>query len=230
MDYEVIKINDDSWRIEDTGVRFFLLTGTKKALLIDSGMRVKDAKGIAEGLTNLPVSLLNTHADPDHIASNEQFEEFYMHPAEESVYRRWGKPGKIIPIEEGVTIDLGERELEIVHLPGHTPGSIALLDIKNRVLVSGDPLQMHGRIFMFGDHRNMSDYIRSLEHLEGYMDRFDEIWPSHADIPISKDVIQKLHNGAEGILAGKVKGKETEMHGQSIVEYDLGFCSLLCDK
>lgn len=90
MDHEVIRISNDSWRIEDFGVRFFLLAGTEKALLIDSGMRVKDAKDIAEGLTNPPISLLNTHADPDHIGSNEQFEEFYMHPAEELVYRRWG--------------------------------------------------------------------------------------------------------------------------------------------
>ena len=46
MDYKVIQINARSWRIEDTGVRFFLLTGTEKALLIDSGMRAinKDNK------------------------------------------------------------------------------------------------------------------------------------------------------------------------------------------
>ncbi|MBR1628642.1 MAG: MBL fold metallo-hydrolase [Lachnospiraceae bacterium] len=230
MDYEIIRINENSWRIEDTGVRFFLLTGTEKALLIDSGMRVKDARKIAEGLTDLPISLLNTHADPDHIGSNEQFEEFFMHPAEEPIYRRWGKPGAIIPIEEGDCIDLGERELEVIHLPGHTPGSIALLDVAGRVLISGDPIQVHGRIFMFGDHRNMNDYIRSLEHLEKYKDRFDEIWPSHADFPIATGTIQRLHDGAEEVLSGKVRGKRTEMHGKSIVEYDLGFSTLLCDE
>ena len=78
MGFEIIRINENSWRIEDGGVRFFLLTGTEKALLIDSGMMVKNAKDIAESLTDLPISLLNTHADPDHIGSNEQFETFYM--------------------------------------------------------------------------------------------------------------------------------------------------------
>ena len=128
MGYEVIKINDSTWRIEDAGVRFFLLTGTEKALLIDSGMQVNNAKDIAADITDLPVSLLNTHADRDHIGSNEQFESFYMHPAEEPVYRRSGKPGKIIPVVEGDSIDLGNRELKIIELPGHTPGSIAVLD------------------------------------------------------------------------------------------------------
>ena len=93
MDYEVIKINENSWRIEDSGVRFFLLTGTERALLIDSGMRIDNARDIAEELTDLPISLVNTHADRDHICSNEQFEEFYMHPAEERIYRRSGKAG-----------------------------------------------------------------------------------------------------------------------------------------
>ena len=38
MGYEIIRINSSTWRIEDGGVRFFLLTGREKALLIDSGM------------------------------------------------------------------------------------------------------------------------------------------------------------------------------------------------
>ena len=229
MDYEVIKINENSWRIEDTGVRFFLLIGTERALLIDSGMRVANARNIAEELTDLPVSLVNTHADRDHICSNEQFEEFYMHPAEEPIYRKSGKAGKIIPVKEGDVIDLGERELRVIALPGHTPGSIALLDVNYRVLISGDPVQEHGRIFMFGDHRNMGDYIRSLEHLETFRDQFDEIWPSHADIPVSPDVIMKLHDGAQDILDGKLEGRAIDMFGKSIVEYDLGFCTFLCD-
>lgn len=229
MKYDVIQMNANTWRIEDGGVRFFLLTGTERALLIDSGMMVSNARDIARELTDLPLSLLNTHADRDHIGSNEQFEEFYMHPEEEPVYRRSGKPGNIIPVREEDTIDLGERELKIIDLPGHTPGSIAVLDVANRVLISGDPIQEHGRIFIFGSHRNMKAYIRSLERLQGRISEFDEIWPSHADLPISTETIGKLREGAEAILAGKVQGTPEEMHGTSIIAYDLGFCTMLCD-
>ena len=230
MEYQIIKINPNTWRIEDGGVCFFLLTGTEKALLIDSGMMVNNAKEIAETLTDLPVFLLNTHADRDHIGSNEEFESFYMHPAEESVYRNSGKPGNIIPIQEGDTIDLGNRELRIIDLPGHTPGSIAVLDVSARVLISGDPVQRNGRIFMFGPHRNMEMYIESLEELEKKISEFDEIWPSHADIPITTDTIKMLHDGAQDILAGKVSGNPEEMFGNSIVAYNLGFCTILCDR
>ncbi len=230
MDYEVVQINENSWRIEDSGVRCFLLTGSEKALLIDSGRELHTARDIAESLTALPVSLLNTHADRDHIGSNGQFDSFYMHPAEETHYRRSGRGGTIIPITEGDTLDLGGRELRIVDLPGHTPGSIAVLDVRNRVLISGDPVQEHGRIFMFGAHRNMENYIRSLEHLETFAGQFDEIWPSHADIPISPSLIRKLHDGAVDVLNGKVPGYPADAHGTVVVAHDLGFCTLLCDR
>lgn len=228
MGCEIIQINANTWRIEDDGVRLFLLAGTEKALLIDSGMNLNNARDIAAGLTGLSLSLLNTHADRDHIGSNEQFDAFYMHPAEEPVYRRSGKSGTIIPVREGDSLNLGDRELRIIHLPGHTPGSIAVLDVQNKVLISGDPIQAHGRIFMFGDHRNMEDYIASLEHLESFADQFDEIWPSHADIPVSPAVIRKLRDGAQAVLDGTIQGKPTEFFGQCIVVYDLGFCTLLC--
>lgn len=230
MNCEIIPINENSWRIEDSGVRCFLLTGSEKALLIDSGRELHTARDIAESLTDLPVMLLNTHADGDHTGSNEQFESFYMHPDEEAHFRRGGRGGTIIPVREGDILDLGGRELRIIDLPGHTPGSIAVLDVGNRVLISGDPVQEHGRIFMFGAHRNMENYIRSLEHLETFTAEFDEIWPSHADIPISPALIRKLHDGARDVLDGKVADSPVEVHGNQVIAYDLGFCTLLCDQ
>ena len=230
MGCEIIQINENTWRIEDDGVRLFLLAGIEKALLIDSGMNLNNARDVAAGLTDLPLSLLNTHADRDHIGSNEQFESFYMHPAEEPVYRRSGKPGTVLPVREGDSLDLGGRELEIIHLPGHTPGSIAVLDVRNRVLISGDPIQEHGQVFMFGDHRSVKDYIASLERLEARADQFDEIWPSHGDFPVAPSVIRKLRDGAQRVLAGTVPGAPKELFGQHIMAYDLGCCILLWDR
>ena len=230
MSCDIIQMRENTWRIEDGGVRFFLLAGTEKALLIDSGMNVDNAREIAAGLTALPVSLLNTHADRDHIGSNEQFEVFYMHPAEEPVYRRSGKPGNILPVQDGDVRDLGGRALRIIHLPGHTPGSIAVLDTQNRALISGDPIQTHGRIFMFGEHRSMPDYIVSLKRLEALSDQFDEIWPAHADIPVSPQVIRQLREGAQAVLEGAVREAPESLFGHDITAYDLGFTTLLCDR
>ena len=209
-------------------MRFFVLTGQDRALLIDSGRNVHTARDIAATLTNLPIMLLNTHADGDHVGSNAQFESFYMHPDEEPNYRRGDRGGEIIPIGEGDVIDLGGRELEVIHLPGHTPGSIALLDRSARVLISGDPIQ-DGRIFMFGTFRDMKSYILSLEHLQNWKDRFDEIWPSHASLPVYPELIGKLHDGAQKVLERKVTGHPEEVFGNKITAYDLGFATFLCD-
>ncbi|MBR4392830.1 MAG: MBL fold metallo-hydrolase [Oscillospiraceae bacterium] len=228
MEYQIIQINHNTWRIEDNGVRFFLLAGEERALLVDSGRDVRNAREIAESLTDLPLSLINTHADGDHVACNGQFESFYMHPAEEPNYRRGDRPGTILPVQEGDVLDLGGRPLEIIHIPGHTPGSIALLDIADRVLISGDPVQ-DGRIFMFGPFRNMENYIRSLEHLQNWAGRFDEVWPSHASFPVSPELIGKLYDGAQDILAGKVSCSSEELYGKRILAFDLGFATFLCD-
>ena len=228
MNCEIIEINHNSWRIEDSGVRFFLLVGTERALLVDSGRNVCNARDIAATLTKLPISLLNTHADGDHIASNGQFESFYMHPAEEPNYRRGNRSGTILPILEGDVLNLGERRLEVIHLPGHTPGSIALLDTDNRVLISGDPIQ-DGRIFMFGPFRNMQTYIKSLNHLRDWDGRFDKIWPSHASFPVFPDLIDKLRDGAQAVLDGKITGQPEEVYGNRIRAFDLGFATFLCD-
>ena len=223
-----VQIDKDTWRIENGMVRFFLLKGTERALLIDTGMTVRHARRIASALTGLPVILLNTHADRDHTGSNEEFESFYMHPADGEQYRKSGKSGEIIPLHDGEEIDLGERKLRIIHLPGHTPGSVAVLDVSRRVLISGDPIQEHGHIFMFGEHRNMRDYISSLEKLDRMTADFDEIWPSHADIPLSPECIRRLCDGARKILGGGLEGTVTDFFGQKIRAYDLGFTAFLC--
>ncbi len=226
---EIIKINETTWRIEDGMVRMFLLTGTKEALLVDSGVSTLNAKEIAESITNLPVKLINTHADGDHTAGNEAFGEFYMHPREEANYRFRGKTGNLVPVQQGDVLDLGDRPLEIIDLPGHTPGSIAILDVNNRVLIGGDSIQ-DGRIFMFGEQRNLSDYIESLTKLSAYERRFDTVYASHSSPEVSPDLIPKLIAGAKQILAGEAVGEPIDMFGNAVLLYQFEFAGFLCPK
>jgi glyoxylase-like metal-dependent hydrolase (beta-lactamase superfamily II) len=45
---------------------------------------------------------------------------------------------QVTEIDEGDVIDLGDRAFEVLHLPGHSPGSIGLLDCSAGILFSGD--------------------------------------------------------------------------------------------
>lgn len=223
-----IKISDNTWKYEDAGVRFFLLAGTEYALLIDSGMQVHTAKELAQELTDLPISLFNTHTDPDHIGSNEEFENIMLNPAELVNYRKSPTSQQIIPIYDGEVIDLGNRTLEAIHLPGHTPGSTALLDTESGMLFSGDPVQ-DGKIFMFGPMRNLPAYIHSLKRLQKYSDRITSIYPCHGSCPIEPSIIPKLIAGAEKVESNEADFTLTEIFGQKVREYDIGVAILLRD-
>lgn len=229
MSCKIIQIDEQTWRIEEMGVRFFLLTGEREALLVDSGMETHNAKEIAQTLTDLPIRLLNTHADMDHIGSNAEFETVFMHPAECFNYCK-GKnpPTDVTPVWEGDVIDLGGRPLEVVTLPGHTPGSIALLDRDRRVLISGDPVQ-DGAIFMFGAQREIHAYQYSLEKLERMSDRFDTIYPSHGRFPIDPSQIWALHEGMERVMRGEVEPEMIECFGTPVRRYDVGVAAFLMD-
>lgn len=217
---ETIKLFEDTWAFDEGGVRFFLLAGTEQALLIDSGMQTRNAKELAEELTALPIKLLNTHADPDHCGSNGEFEEFYMNPAEApNYYVSHARSGRIVPVEDKDTLDLGNRVLRIIALPGHTTGSIAVLDENSGALFSGDPVQ-DGRIFMFGPYRELHAYILSIEKLEKMGDEIKTIYPSHGSLTVSRDILPKLREGASKILEGEIPSTPVELFGQTIRLYN----------
>ncbi len=220
---------ENTWAELDRGVRIFLLAGRERALLVDTGMSGLDVRGLVSAQTGLPYRLLNTHADRDHVGSNAQFDAFYMHPSEAAFYHHSPNGrGRILPVFEGDVIDLGGRELEIVHLPGHTPGSITVLDRQSRCLIGGDPIQKDGDIFMFGPQRDIEAYIAGLRRLS-LRDDFDWIYPSHAAEKVGRDVIPHLIAGAERIAAGTAEGTETERFGRPVRVFDAGVSRFLCE-
>ena len=222
-------IDERTWRFDEEGVRFFLLAGTNRALLLDSGMRTHDARDLAAQLTDLPISLFNTHCDPDHVGSNAQFDEVWVSPMELVHPHAPHESQRVRPVWDGDVIDLGGRELEALALPGHTSGSTALLDRGSGMLFSGDPIQRDGRIFMFGPMRSMAAYIRSLERLRLRAGEFTSIWPCHATCPVDVAAIDELIAGAKAVERGEVPSTAGEVHGNPIREYDVGVSTFLCD-
>ena len=67
-------------------------------------------------------------------------------------------------IEGGDTLDLGDRHFEVIHTPGHSPGSIALWEAASGVLFSGDTVY-DGPLVTDAWHSSLDDYVRSMERL-----------------------------------------------------------------
>ncbi len=227
--YEVYPLEASCWRIEESSVRAFLVAGAQKALLIDSGYGTGNIREVAESLTNLPLTLVNTHADRDHIGCNALFPEARMHPAEYDRYHRGNGAGLTAkPIWEGERIDLGGRVLEVLLIPGHTPGSIALLDREHRVLFGGDSVQA-GVIYMFGPGRDIDAYIDSLTRLAALRNSFDTVYPSHGPIPVGADILPGLTDGARRVRAGEIPGTAAPPHVTAARVYDAGVAKFLYD-
>ena len=67
-------------------------------------------------------------------------------------------------LEEGDIIDLGNRAFEVLHLPGHTPGSIGLWEADSGILFAGDAIY-DGPLLATLPGANIDDYINTLERL-----------------------------------------------------------------
>lgn len=205
------QISEHFWIIEENGVRMFLFEGSEKALLVDTGFGTLPIREMAEALTDKPITLVNTHTDRDHVGRNREFSPVYMHPAEMDRYRSSLPEGcsmeNVRPLWEGEVIDLGGWRFEVILTPGHTPGSIMLLERDKRMLISGDSIQ-NGNIFMFGPGRNMRALQCSLEKMAALTDAFDTVWPSHADYPLKPDIIPEILAGTQELLAGRLTAQE----------------------
>lgn len=227
---EVIQIDKSTWRIEDQYVRFFLVEGNDQAVLIDSGISTPNAREVAAKLTDKPIMLVNTHGDGDHVSGTGAFDKIYMSSDD---YYNCGLDKRfpatsLSRLRDKDIIELGERKLEIIEIPGHTKGSIAILDIQKRRLFSGDTVQS-GHIFMFGGHRSPALFEESLNKLIAFQDRYDVILPSHDRPELPSDYSEKVLESWREVMSGRVSSTDVELHGVMVKSYDAEHCGFFCE-
>lgn len=210
FEYEPKTILPGFWSIEEGGVRSFLVEGEHRAMLVDTGFGSGDLGTVVQQLTDKPVFVVNTHSDGDHVLANGQFDVIYMHPSEIARYlAAFPEASAPTAIWEGDIIDLGTYKFEVILTPGHTPGSICLLERARRLLLSGDFLQQRA-VFLFGEGRCLTVYIAALERMIGMTGDFDLIYPSHGDFPAEADIVSKTLAGARLLRDGGLAVSEFE--------------------
>lgn len=202
-------VADGIWYIQDSsGCVMYLVAGQERALLIDTGWGTGDLSAFVKTLTPLPVLVVNTHGHRDHTAGNDQFAEVYIHTADLPLVEE--SEAKLIPIYDGYAFDLGDREIRVIGVPGHSPGSICLLDRKARVLFSGDsprpgPIWMH-----FETCLTVHELHRSFLRLRTFADDFDIIAPAHGEPQPIGSLLDDLIHCAGGIVSGEIEGQPEE--------------------
>ncbi|MBT3363225.1 MAG: MBL fold metallo-hydrolase [Chloroflexi bacterium] len=186
---------------ERPGSHVYLIRGRDKNVLIDTGAGSGAEKLLGQlGLLGLAATdidfVLLTHEHFDHIGATPVFEsaivaahtlaankiemqdEFVTLYAERNAIKTqfythlW--------LDDGITIDIGNYKLMVIHTPGHTSGCMCLYEPTCKLLFSGDTVFAGGTLSGVSGSGAISDYVNSLHKLANL--RIDALYPGHGKL------------------------------------------------
>lgn len=208
----------------------YLVEGSERAVLIDTGSGFGSLRECVDGLTDKPVSVLCTHGHTDHALGAAEFEDVYISPLDERSYdihsdmtfransgHMWPEFGllrpeqiipampfeKMKPLAEGDRFELGGVSVKVFACPGHTAGSLVMLIPEERMLLLGDACNF--LVFLFDElSTTVAEYKRSLLTLLGKLDgKYDTVLLSHGDGLGVPDMIERVVEVCDDILEGR---------------------------
>ena len=205
----------------------YLLNGKSRSLLIDTGLGISNICDAVQPLTDKPVTAIATHIHWDHIGGHSHFPDFYAHAAElnwlngefplpletikEMVVDRCdlpdgfdvnryaffqGTPTKVLTNHE--IIDLGGREIEVLHTPGHSPGHLCFWEKERGYLFTGD-LVYKDVLFAYYPSTDPEAYLASLEELAALPVK--KVFPAHHSLNIEPEIIIRMRDAFRTLKA-----------------------------
>jgi len=168
---------------------------TKEGVIIDPGGEEERISAMAEGEGVEVKYILNTHGHADHVLANERLKTLLkaqtcMHEDDDRFFAReeireasakefgLSPPEPVdIRLHHGQVLEVGDLEIEVIHTPGHTPGSACFLVRGN--LFTGDTLFVGdvGRTDLAG--ASLDTLLKSLEERLLPLPKETVVWPGH---------------------------------------------------
>ena len=102
-------------------------------------------------------------------------------------------------VTDGEIIALGDRDIEIVFIPGHSPDSVLLIDRKNRMMMTGDSFYP-APIYVNSDASNFQDFFLSSQIMFGFRNEVDYLLPGHNETMLSSDYLNELRAATMAII------------------------------
>ena len=131
-----------------------------------------------------------------------RFDEFQVEPMEPTFL-----------LEQGQVIDLGDRQLQVWHTPGHSPGSVCFIDEAERLLFCGD-IMYEGAILLHLAGGDPALMLQSYEVLAEMAWDINLVMPGHGRTPTDGRLILEVTDGLRRTLAGEVSlQKGVSTHG-----------------
>jgi len=230
LEYKIKKLDDKTYMIMEynkrSSVYMYLLEGDKKAILIDSGFGTIPLDDICGKITDKPIDVVLTHGHADHIGSSGLFDRVFLHEADSNLYRensqeKWRRfftneplnPVKDQPeyFKGEPVFELGNRTISIIETPGHSKGSVCLLDAERKWLFTGDTC-CKAHVLLQGENSGGIElYNKSVEKLLSYEKLYEVIWPGHHSFPVDKSILHQFFEATEGLMNGTLCGVETDL-------------------
>lgn len=223
-----------------TGVCSYLIRGSERALLIDTCCGIGDLKAVVDKICPLPYDVVLTHLHFDHTGGAYRFDEVFITEEDAALLRQEfelsypdtqreidrrtpffmhlsialpNEHTRITFLHEGDTFPLGKRTLHVIAVPGHTKGSVVLLDEENRLLFTGDAANSR-TLLMFDYSASIAEYYEALKRLKKMEPRYDKFYTAHPPYDVTKSCVDDLLEICEEILSGKNKPVPYEFAGQ----------------
>lgn len=218
----------------------YLLIGSDRAFLIDTGLGICNIHEQVCKLTDKPIIAAATHIHWDHIGGHKYFSDFYAHKAEVNwlngafplpvqavrnmVTERCDLPEGFdentyeifqgVPtrvLEDGDTIELGGRTIQAMHTPGHSPGHLCFWEAERGYLFAGD-LVYKDTLFAYYPSTDPQSYLTSLEKVAQLP--VNRVFPGHHSLDIQPEILTRMRDAFREL---KAEGKLH--HGSGTYNY-----------
>ena len=208
----------------------YLILGDEHAILFDTGPGVRNIKPVVDSLTSLPIILMSSHFHYDHVGNHEEFNTDSRLSSSQLVNQDLSKDNILIPskesfsflgrlegfeapkikvkeiLEEGATIDLGNRKLELISMPGHAESSIMLYDKAANQVFTGDFIYKGSLLATFLSGTDLEDYLVSTNKLLQQINSETKLYGAHTidfnlptltqkDLTDLQKVLEKIESG-----------------------------------
>jgi len=198
----------------------YLLNGAEHSLLIDTGLGICNIYDEVIKLTDKPITAVATHIHWDHIGGHEYFADFYAHEDElnwlngefpltmeqikEMVVDRCdlpegydvnnyeffqGTPTKVL--KDNDVIDIGDRCIQVLHTPGHSPGHMCFWEKERGYIFTGD-LVYKDTLFAYFPSTDPKAYHNSLERISTLPVK--RVFPAHHSLKIQPEILIRMRD------------------------------------
>lgn len=242
--FEIEQIDDKTFIISEyrhwEETHCYLLIGSERSLLIDTGLGICNILDVVTKLTDKKITAVATHIHWDHIGGHEYFPDFYAHQDElnwlngefpltmnqikDMVVDRCDLPNDFDISEykffqgnptrilkDNDLIDIGDRCIQIHHTPGHSPGHMCFWEEERGYLFTGD-LVYKDTLFAYFPSTDPEAYLSSLEKISALPVK--NVFPAHHSLDIHPEILIRMRD-----VFRKLQNDGKLKHGSGTFEF-----------